>query len=161
MDASAFLEASPLIQVHALSALAALVLGTVLLVARKGTLDHRRWGWVWVALMAAAAVTSAFIYQLRLIGPFSPIHALSIWTLIALVIAIRAIRSGNVRRHAGMMRGLYYGGLVVAGLFTLLPGRVFNRVLFGGDSWAGFLAVSAAVVLLIVLLRLRRPRRLA
>ena len=58
-----------------------------------------------------------------------------------------------------MMRGLYYGGQVVSGLFTLLPGRVFNRVLFGGDSWSGFLAVSAAVMLLIVLLRLRRPRR--
>jgi uncharacterized membrane protein len=29
------------------------------------------------------------------------------------------------------MAGVYFGGILIAGLFTLAPGRYFNQLLFG------------------------------
>ena len=39
-------------------------------------------------LMAAVAVSSFWIHQIRLIGPWSPIHLLSIFTLVMLPLAV-------------------------------------------------------------------------
>jgi uncharacterized membrane protein len=36
------------------------------------------------------------------------------------------------QNHRWAMTGLFLGGLVVTGLFTLLPGRLMSQVLFGG-----------------------------
>ena len=53
-------------------------------------------------------------------------------TLGMLVLAIRAIRRGDVKGHRNWMIGLYTGALVITGGFTLLPGRTMHLVLFGG-----------------------------
>jgi uncharacterized membrane protein len=127
------LLAEPLvIQVHAFAALAALVLGIVQLAAPKGTRRHRTVGWAWVGLMAMIVVTSFAINEIRLVGPWSPIHLLSIYTAILLPIAVLHARRHRVRRHRAAMIGLFAGALVIAGLFTLLPGRVMHEVAFGG-----------------------------
>ena len=55
---------------------------------------------------------------------FVPLTAWSVWT------ALRAIRAGNIKAHQGAMRGLYFGGLVIAGLLTFLPGRIMYRMFF-------------------------------
>ena len=65
---------------------------------------------------------------MRLWGPFSPIHLLSIWTLFSLVMAAR---QGNIRLHKIWMVLLYILALKVTDVFTLLPGRVMHGVLFG------------------------------
>ena len=54
MNLQAFLDASPVIQLHALAALAALLLGAVQLFGPKGSLPHRWLGLVWAGLMALA-----------------------------------------------------------------------------------------------------------
>src|ERR1043166_7459735 len=80
MSLAPLLDAVPPIPVHAFAAMAAFALGVVQIAAPKGTLPHRTLGWIWVALMAVVAVSSFWIHQLRLIGPWSPIHLLSIFT---------------------------------------------------------------------------------
>ena len=45
-------------------------------------------------------------------------------------------RSHRVRGHKLTMRGLFAGALVIAGIFTLVPGRIMHRVLFGGSTLA-------------------------
>ncbi len=45
---------------------------------------------------------------------------------------VLAARRGNIRRHGSAMASLFVGALVVAGAFTLLPGRIMHRVVFGG-----------------------------
>jgi uncharacterized membrane protein len=37
-----------------------------------------------------------------------------------------------VQRHRFTMLGLFCGALVIAGLFTLAPGRIMHKVVFGG-----------------------------
>lgn len=119
---------------HAILALAAVALGGFQLAMPKGTTLHRATGYVWVALMALVAISSFFIHELRVIGPFSPIHLLSILTLVTLWVSIRAVRAGNVRRHRIAMLSLYGFALILTGAFTLAPGRVMHAVVFASSS---------------------------
>lgn len=128
---SPLFDAGPLITVHALAAIAAFVLGGVQLAAPKGTLPHRTLGYVWVVLMTIVASTALFIYTIRLVGPFSPIHLLAIYTLFSLVSAIRAARQGKIKSHKSAMLQTYLGALVIAGVFTFWPGRIMHQVVFG------------------------------
>jgi uncharacterized membrane protein len=130
MTLAPLLEATPAIQVHAFAAMAAFALGLVQLAAPKGTLPHRSLGWIWVTLMLIV-ITAFFIHQIRLWGPWSPIHLLAIFTLIMLPVAVYAAHRHKVERHRRTMVGLFAGALVIAGLFTLVPGRIMHAVVFG------------------------------
>jgi len=130
MTLDPLLAASLPIKIHVAAALGALGLGIVQLAAPKGTVPHRLLGWIWVAMMVIVSASSFLIQELRVVGPWSPIHLLSIFTLAALVLAVRHARRHNVRAHKRAMLMLFAGALVVAGLFTLLPGRVLHRALF-------------------------------
>ena len=123
--------AGPVILGHAAAALAAFVLGTVQMLAPKGTGPHRALGRIWVALMAGVALSSFASFELRVIGPFSPIHLLSAITLVSLAAGLHAARVGDVERHRKAMLSLYVLALVLTGAFTLLPGRAMHAVLFG------------------------------
>jgi uncharacterized membrane protein len=131
MSFAPLLDAAPAIPVHAFAAMAAFALGLVQFALPKGTVPHRTFGWIWVALMAAVAVSSFWIHQIRLVGPFSPIHLLSILTLVMLPLAVWRAHTHKVAAHRRAMIALFAGALLIAGLFTLLPGRIMHAVLFG------------------------------
>ncbi len=131
MTFAPLLNASPVIQVHAFAAMSALVLGIVQLSAPKGTLPHRTIGWIWVVLMATIAISSFWIHSIRLVGPFSPIHLISIFVLVMLPLAVYAAHRHDVEHHRKRMIGLFVGGLVVAGIFTFVPGRIMYAVATG------------------------------
>ena len=116
--------------IHLVAVLAAFAIGTVLMAGRKGRTLHRVLGWSFAGLMMTGAVASLFIHAINPRG-FSPLHLLSGWTLIILPVALAAARRHRVRTHARIMTGLYLGGLVAAGLFAFMPGRLLWRVLFG------------------------------
>jgi uncharacterized membrane protein len=131
MTLAPLLNAPLAIQIHAFAALAAFALGIVQLAAPKGTLPHRTVGWTWVALMAIVSITAFFIHELRLWGPWSPIHLLAIFTLVMLPLAVLHARRHAVQQHRWSMIGIFTGALIVAGLFTFVPGRIMHAVLFG------------------------------
>lgn len=132
------LLSSPLaIQIHAGSAIAALLLGAVVLFRPKRTPAHKLMGRIWAGLMVVTATSALFINEIRLIGPFSPIHIFVLFTYAGLYQAIREIRRGNVMAHQASMKSIYLGALLLTGAFTLLPGRRMHEVLFGAESgWA-------------------------
>jgi uncharacterized membrane protein len=131
MSLAPLLDAAPAIPLHAFAAMAAFALGIVQFAAPKGTLPHRTLGWIWVALMAAVAISSFWIHTIRLVGPFSPIHLLSIFTLIMLPLAVWRAHQHRVADHKRIMILTFAGALVIAGLFTLVPGRIMHAVVFG------------------------------
>ncbi|MBR0783308.1 DUF2306 domain-containing protein [Bradyrhizobium iriomotense] len=131
MSLAPLLEAAPAIPLHAFAAMAAFMLGLVQFAAPKGTLPHRTIGWIWVVLMVVVAASSFWIHQIRLVGAFSPIHLLSIFTLVVLPLAVWRAHTHRVADHRRMMILIFAGALVVAGLFTLVPGRIMHRVIFG------------------------------
>jgi uncharacterized membrane protein len=132
MNLTPLLDASLAIQLHAYAALAAFALGVVQLARVKGTASHRALGYTWVGLMLIVALSSFWIHDLRVWGPWSPIHLLSIMVLAMLPLAIYFARVHRVRGHKLTMLGLFSGALIIAGIFTLLPGRIMYRVVFGG-----------------------------
>jgi uncharacterized membrane protein len=131
MSLAPLLNALTPIPLHAIAATAAFVLGAVQLAAPKGTLPHRTLGWIWVLLMAAVAISSFWIHQIRLFGPWSPIHLLSIFTLVMLPLGVWRAHRHEVDAHRWTMIGIFTGALVIAGLFTLVPGRIMHAVIFG------------------------------
>jgi len=131
MNLSPLLDAAPAIPLHAFAAIAAFVLGLVQFAAPKGTLPHRTVGWIWVLLMLTVAASSFWIHAIRLWGPWSPIHLLSIFTLVMLPLGVWAAHRHRVTHHRHIMIGIFSGALVIAGLFTLLPGRIMHAVVFG------------------------------
>jgi uncharacterized membrane protein len=120
------------IQLHAYAALAAFALGVVQLARVKGTSQHRALGYTWVGLMLIIAISSFWIHDLRIWGPWSPIHLLSIMVLAMLPLAIYFARVHRVRGHKLTMLGLFSGALIIAGIFTFVPGRIMHQVMFGG-----------------------------
>src|SRR5260370_20846576 len=90
MTLAPLLNTPVVIQIHALAAIAAFAVGLVQLTAPKGTIPHRLIGWSWGMLMLTVAVSSLFIHKIRLWGPWSPIHLLSILVLVTLPPAVVA-----------------------------------------------------------------------
>jgi uncharacterized membrane protein len=131
MSLAPLLDAAPAIPLHAFAAMAAFILGVVQLAAPKGTLPHRTLGWIWVLLMAFVAASSFWIHQIRLVGAWSPIHLLSIFTLVMLPLGVWRAHRHQVDAHRKTMISIFVGALVIAGLFTLLPGRIMHAVIFG------------------------------
>jgi uncharacterized membrane protein len=125
------LDAKFPIPIHAIAAITAFVLGVVQLAGPKGTLPHRTLGWIWVGLMLTVAISSLWIHQIRLWGPWSPIHLLSIFTLSMLPFGVWMAHRHRVAEHRRIMILMFSGALVIAGLFTLLPGRIMHSVVFG------------------------------
>jgi uncharacterized membrane protein len=129
-DLSLIAKASPAIRIHLFAALAAAGLGAVQMLAPKGTIPHRTMGWVWVVLMLLTAGSSLLIKVINH-GHFSLIHLLSGWTLIAVPLGLLAARRKNIAAHSRFMAGLFYMGLIAAGAFTVLPGRLLYQVFIG------------------------------
>jgi uncharacterized membrane protein len=128
MSLSPLLSAPPAIQVHVAAALSAVAMGAFLLRLRGGGELHRRVGWTWVALMLVVASSS---FAITSSGHFSWIHGLSVVTIATALAGAALARTHRVANHRRTMMNLYWFALVVTGLFTLLPGRIMNAVVFG------------------------------
>lgn len=120
------------IQVHTASALLAIIVTLLIFTRPRGSRAHRMLGWIWVGAMLTVAVTSFGITHGGPVLGYGWIHLLSVWVVAGIIYALVQIRRGQTARHRGMMLGMVWGGLVIAGLFTLSPGRIMHAVLIGG-----------------------------
>jgi uncharacterized membrane protein len=124
------------IAVHMSLALTAVAIGPVVLWARLGQhlrpRLHRAFGYAWVTCMLGAAITGVFIRDFRLpnVAGYTPIHLLIPLTLITLYRAFRCLAAGNISGHRQNMQWLYVGACIVAGAFTLLPGRFLGDLIW-------------------------------
>lgn len=137
------MQMSPLIAIHMSAAIGAVVLGPVALWARKGRIQrprlHRAFGYAWVTLMLATAISAVFIrdYGLPNIAGYTPIHLLVPVTLVSLFGAFWHLARGNIAGHRKTMQYLYLGACIGAGGFTLLPSRYLGQLVLG--QWMGVL----------------------
>lgn len=123
---------SPVIILHLATVIPAIPLGAFVLWSKKGNARHKMLGKVWASLMLITAVTSLFIGRpgTGLAGTgFSFIHIFSVVVLISIPRSIWRIRNGNVAGHQRSMQGVYIG-LILAGLFSFLPGRILGILAF-------------------------------
>jgi uncharacterized membrane protein len=121
---------SPLVLAHLITIIPAFVLGTWLMLSRKGSPIHKLLGKVYLVLMfATAIITLCMSAQLgpQLFGHFGFIHLFSLSTLWFVPVAYFSAKQGNIRRHKKSMIGLYIGGLLIAGAFAFAPGRLLHQ----------------------------------
>ncbi len=113
--------------IHLAAVVPAIAIGLVQLAAPKGSRPHKLLGWIWVASMFVAAVSSFWIMEIREGAGLSVIHLLSAWVLVAMTLALWHVRRGNVRAHKRYMVGTLLG-LAGAGLGALAPGRFLAQL---------------------------------
>lgn len=159
MDFAPFLEMPATIQLHAASASLAIILGPFAVLRQRRDRMHKIIGYVWVLAMLVVAVSALFIpsFGVAIIGPFGPIHLFVVITLVSLWQGMRAVLQGDIPRHRAWMSGLYWQGLLVAGLVNFLPGRMVNRATFPEHPALGYAVIVLGAATLIWF-RILRPR---
>jgi uncharacterized membrane protein len=129
------LAASFAVQLHVFTVVPAFFLGTWLIFfSRKGARRHRAVGYVYLTLMTVTAIAALFIHEIPAIDivyGFGPIHLFSLVTLFGVVGALRGAWTHNIKMHRGSMLGVYIGGILIAGTFAFLPGRIMHAMVFG------------------------------
>ena len=116
-----------MLHLHLWSSLLAAALILLVLALPKGTARHRLGGRVAVGAWAVAAASS---FGLPEWGRLTPIHALTLLTLVMLPLGIRYARQGRIAAHRTTMLATA-GGLLTAGFFAaVIPGRYLYGVLF-------------------------------
>ena len=123
-----------LMYLHLLTIMPCVVIGPVLFRLTKGTLLHRRLGKIYMVLMVVTAALTLLMPAKvgpQLAGHFGFIHLLSLLTLLTVPQAIIAARRRMIRAHRNAMIALYSGAIIIAGAFTLMPGRYLHQVFFG------------------------------
>lgn len=119
---------------HLATVLPAFLIGTYMMVQHKGTPRHKFLGRIYLILMLTTGIITLFMPAhggARLIGHFGWIHLFSFLTLWSVPRAFIAARTGNIAAHRGSMIGLYIGGILIAGTFAFMPGRMMHRLVFG------------------------------
>jgi len=137
------MQLTPTIAIHMSAAIAALVIGPVVLWARLGKHIrpwlHRALGYAWTTLMLVAAISAIFIRDFNLlnIAGYTPIHVLIPVTVVSLFFAFRSLARREFEAHRQTMQYLYISACVVAGAFTLLPSRYLGQLIW--HEWLGWL----------------------
>jgi len=119
---------------HLITVTPCLFIGAYLLIVQKGSSKHRLIGKIYLSLMFTTAVISLFLPAHvggQFLNHFGWIHLFSLLTLYTVPTAIIAIKKGKVTSHKRKMILLYFGALIIAGAFTLAPGRYLHGVFFG------------------------------
>lgn len=119
--------------IHLATIFPAFAIGTYSLLSRKGTSLHKALGRAYLLLVLATGVITLFMPAQvgpRLFGHFGFIHIFSLLVFYSVPAAYFAARRGDIKTHRGNMIGLYVGGIIIAGTFALLPGRMLNQLLF-------------------------------
>jgi len=126
-----------IIYAHSVFALLAIPLGLYIIITKKGTRSHKMLGRIWVTALLIVSVTAIFIQTIKP-GQYSLIHLLVPYTIGSLIYSIWNInrfKKTKIKRykiaHMRSMIGVYIGALLIAGAFTLMPGRFFNEIIFG------------------------------
>ncbi|MEO1150352.1 MAG: DUF2306 domain-containing protein [Pseudomonadota bacterium] len=141
MNWDVFTKLSPLeIQIHWATVTISFVLGLVIFGLKKGTGLHKLLGWSYVTMMIVTMVAAFFIRNPDgiEIAPgltgFSWIHLFIPLTTFGLAGALIAIKRKQVKRHARAMIMTFLSAMLIAGLFTLMPGRLMHQLFFSAPS---------------------------
>lgn len=168
MHFAPFFEISAVIQLHAVAALTSLLIGPFAILRKRRDRLHKYLGYIWVLGMLTVSGTALMIpsFGWAVIWHFGPIHLFVVLTLVSLFMGMRAIFRGDITAHKAWLEGLYWQGLLLAGLVNFLPGRMTNQILFPQAPERGYVVIALGAGLLVWFRIIRpwlreRPRAMA
>ena len=124
---------SQLAYFHLATVVPAFLIGSCIFLTKKGTATHKWLGKIYMALMLITAAITLFMAAVvgpTLFGHFGYLHLFSLTVFVGVPLALYGARTGNLWLHVGSMTGLYVGGLLIAGGFAFLPGRLLHSWIF-------------------------------
>ncbi len=116
--------------IHLATVLLAFTLGTFLLFQKKGTALHRLIGKYFMVLMLVTAIVALFMpaqVGQKFLGHFGFIHLFCLLVFYSVPSAYFAVRKGNIVKHKTNLIGVYVGGILIAGAFAFMPGRLLHK----------------------------------
>ena len=119
---------------HLATVVPAFLIGSWLLVMRKGTPLHKGLGRIYLPLMLVTAFITLFMpahVGPQIFNHFGFIHLFSLLVIYLVPMAYLYARRGDIKSHASSMVGMYVGGILIAGSFAFMPGRMLHTWLFG------------------------------
>ena len=135
MTLQPLLAASWAIQLHVLTLVVALVIGTwQFFLSKKGTMPHRAVGTAFVMLMVISAIVSLFIHARSPNSRFFGLSWLHLYVPLILclcAIALYGALTHRRRLHRFAVISLYFGSLIFTGLVqVLLAQGITHRMFF-------------------------------
>ena len=105
----------------------------LIVVSKKGSNLHKLWGKVYALLIFFSSLISLFLEAH--VGPtwldhFGYIHLLSALTIATVPYSLWQLKIGRLVSHKRSMQFLHWTGLMIAGAFTLYPGRYLHGLIF-------------------------------
>jgi uncharacterized membrane protein len=135
---------TPLIVMHAIAASYALIFGAFNIIRKKkGDPLHRVLGFTWIACMYFVCVSSFWIQTITP-GAFSPLHALSVFTIFTVSLALFAAMRHNIDSHKKLMTGSYFGLLAAFIGVASVPTRLIPQMAI--HDVMRFIAFGACIV---------------
>ncbi|MEP2667400.1 MAG: DUF2306 domain-containing protein [Cyclobacteriaceae bacterium] len=138
--------------IHLLTALGAMVIGTLVLIIRKGTRTHRLFGYLYFYLMLVMNGTAFMLYGL--FGTFGPFHVAAVASLITVLLGlIPAIRRkpGWLQRHLTFM---YYS---IVGLYAAFASETLTRIPKSPFFTVVIIASIANTMLGVIIFQIMKP----
>jgi uncharacterized membrane protein len=123
-----------LMYAHLITVVPCFIIGTILLLIKKGTSIHRNFGRIYMILMMITAIITLFMPAIvgpRFLNHLGYIHLFSFLTIYTVPTAYLAIKKGDIKSHKRKMIVLYFGAIIIAGGFTFFPGRYLYEMFFG------------------------------
>ncbi len=120
-------------EIHLSAALLATLLGTYILIAKKGTKTHRQVGMAYFGMMLTVNITAFLIY--RLFGGFGIFHMAAIFSLATLLVGMIPILRGKTKSSMIMHINFMYWSVIglyaafVSETLTRIPDKPFYKML--------------------------------
>lgn len=134
MNLEPILNAPFAVQLHVFTVVPAFLIGTWLIFfSTKGARFHRALGYTYLVLMTITSIAAVFIHAISPNGfmGWSFIHLFVPLTLFGVFGALRGAWTHDIPLHKRSMIGVYIGGILIAGGFAFMPGRIMHAVIFG------------------------------
>jgi len=156
---------TPLIVIHAIAASYALLFGAFNLIRKKkGDPLHRTLGFTWIACMYFVCISSFWIQTITP-GTFSLLHALSVFTICTVSLALFAAIRHNIESHKKLMTGSYFGLLAAFIGVGSVPTRLIPQLaihdLLRFLAFSGCIIISATLFILAVIGLIRQFRKMS
>ena len=119
---------------HLCTVVPAFLIGTYILLNRKGTPLHRALGKTFMLLMLSTSAIVLFMparLSSTVFGHFGVNHLFVVPVAYFVPSAYLAARRGDIRTHKANILGVYIGAIILAGALAFRPGRLLHSWIFG------------------------------
>jgi len=119
------------VYIHLIAAIWLLLSGIAQIFLSKGTKLHKVTGWTWMIAMLVVAISSFWISGfVDWIYGYGPLHLLSIWVIVCVIVALVSVKRGNIRLHKAYTLGAFLGSIGAAIAALLIPNRLLYDFFF-------------------------------